>query len=219
MRRWGSWLWLALVVPACVGYQLLVHSAIMDGQPGYVRVTLALLPLLALAYWIARYAQHKVLWTLFLLAACGTIYAIEHAARLGLAAAYGLSHTAIYMFLLWLFGRTLVRGREPLITGFARRVHGTLPQEMEAYTRRITLAWCAFFIAQAATSAALFAWASLDTWSLLVNVLNLPLLVLMFGGEYLYRVIRHRDFPHASIMKGIQMFSEYKPLANSADIR
>ena len=215
MQRWGGWLWTALVLPACVGYQLLVHSTIMEGQPGYVRLVLASLPLLALIYWIARYAQHKILWTLFLLAAGGMIYAIEHATRLGLAAAYGLSHTAIYLSLLWFFGRTLVRGREPLITGFARRVHGTLPPEMEAYTRRVTQAWCAFFIAQAATSAALFTWASLDTWSLFVNVLNLPLLALMFAAEYLYRVTRHRNFPHASIMKGIQMFSEHKPLAKA----
>jgi hypothetical protein len=38
----------------------------------------------------------------------------------------------------------------------------------------------------------------------------------MFGGEYLYRVMRHRDFPHASIMKGVQMFNEHKPLSDSA---
>ncbi len=219
MRRWAGWLWAALVVPGCVGYQLLVHSAIMDGQPGYVRVALAFLPLLALAYWIARYAQHKILWTLFLLTAGAAIYVIEHETQLGLAAAYGIPHTAIYLALLWLFGRTLARGREPLITGFARRVHGSIPPEMEAYARHVTLAWCVFFIAQPLISAVLFTWATLDTWSLFVNVLNLPLVALMFAAEYLYRVTRHRHFPHASIMKGVQMFTEDRSLSNSTEVR
>jgi len=219
MPRGGSWLWAALVVPGCIGYQLLVHSAIMAEQSGYVRVVLAFLPLLALGWWIARYAQHKLPWTLFLLAAGASIYLIEHETRLGLAAAYGIPHIAIYLSLLWLFGRTLARGREPLITGFARRVHGTLPPEMETYTRRLTRAWCVFFLMQAATSAALLTWATLDTWSLFVNVLNLPLVVLMFALEYLYRVTRHREFPHASIMKGIQMFTEHRSLSSSTEVR
>lgn len=219
MRRWGGGLWAALVLPGCVGYQLLVHSAIMDGQSGYVRVALAFLPLFVLGLWIARYARHKRLWMLFLLVAGAAIYVIEHEIRLGLAAAYGIPHTAIYLSLLWIFGRTLARGREPLITGFARRVHGSLPPEMEAYTRRVTLAWCIFFIAQPVISAVLFTWATLDTWSLFVNVLNLPLVVLMFAAEYLYRVTRHRHFPHASIMKGVQMFTDDRSLSDSTEVR
>ena len=55
--------------------------------------------------------------------------------------------------------------------------------------------------------------APLDVWSLFVNVLNVPLLVLMFGVEYGYRLLRHPNFPHASIMKGVQMLSEHKPHA------
>ena len=219
MRRWTGLFWKALLVPACVGYQVLVHSAMMDGQPSYVRLALSLLPLLGLGVWIVRCAQHKVRWTLFLLAAAIAIYVIEHEARLGLAAAYGIPHTAIYLFLLWSFGHTLAQGREPLITGFARKIHGTLPPSMEAYTRRLTRAWCVFFAAQVAISVALFTLAPLDVWSLFVNVLNFPLLMLMFGVEYLYRITRHRNFPHASIMKGVQMFNEHTPLSDSTPIR
>ena len=210
MRRCAGGLWAALVAAGCIGYQLLVHSAIMDGQPGYVRIALACLPLLALGFWVARYARRKGLWTLFLLAAAFAIYAIERETGLGLAAAYGTPHAAVYLSLLWLFGRTLVRGREPLITGFARRVHGGLPPDMAAYTRHVTIAWCVFFIAQPLVSAALLAWATLDAWSLFVNVLTLPLVALMFAAEYLYRVTRYRHFPHASIMKGVQMFTEHR---------
>ncbi|HYH43725.1 MAG TPA: hypothetical protein VD867_17275 [Burkholderiales bacterium] len=214
MQRRAGWLWAALVVPGCVGYQLLVHSAIMDGQPSYVRLALASLPLLGLGVWIARHARRKVLWMVFLLAAAVAVYAIERETHNGLTAAYGVPHAAIYLSLLWMFGRTVMRGREPLITGFARQVHGTLPPEMAAYTRRVTQAWCVFFAAQPLVSAALFMWAPLDMWSLFVNVLNLPLVAFMFAAEYLYRVRRYRDFPHASIMKGVRMFTEHESLSD-----
>jgi hypothetical protein len=39
----------------------------------------------------------------------------------------------------------------------------------------------------------------------------------MFGGEYLYRRIRHRDFPHAALIDGIRAFSEDSARARAAD--
>src|SRR5258707_14776537 len=53
----------------------------------------------------------------------------------------GAPHAAIYAFRLWLFGRTLLPGREALITCAARRCHGSLAPNMEAYTRRLRAAW------------------------------------------------------------------------------
>lgn len=151
---------------------------------------------------------NKTLWFFLLLAAGVAAFLLERDARPGLAAASGIAHAAIYLFLLWFFGHTLLRGKEPLVTRLARQVHGTLPPEMEAYTRRVTFAWCVFFAAQIIASALLLEFASLNTWSLFVSLLNLPLLVLMFAGEYVYRVIFHRDFPHASILQAIQVFAK-----------
>lgn len=128
--------------------------------------------------------------------------------RVALCVLNGVPHAAINLLLIWVFGRTLTGGRESLITGFARRVHGSLPPYIESYTRRVTLAWCVFFAAQVAGSAFLFVAAPLDTWSLFVNVLSLPLIILMFVAEYLYRIARFPDYPHASIWKGIQMFAD-----------
>jgi len=56
----------------------------------------------------------------------------------------------------------------------------------------VTWAWCGFFAANAAVSAALAALAPLEAWSLFANVLATPLFVLMFAGEYAYR---RRRFP------------------------
>jgi uncharacterized membrane protein len=126
--------------------------------------------------------------------------------RIALGVLNGVPHAAINILLMWVFGRTLFEGRESLITGFARRVHGTLPPYIESYTRRVTLAWCAFFAAQVLVSIALLGTTSLETWSLFVNVLSFPMIVFMFAAEYLYRITRFPGYPHASIWKGVQLF-------------
>jgi len=212
-------LWTALFVLACFAWQWLVHSAVADRQSEPIRVALMMLPLLAAACWIAARSRHKLLWTLVLVAGAGTIFLLEHQERWGLAAAYGLPHAAAYIFLLWFFGRTLRSGKEPFVTRLARRVHGTLPPAMATYTRRVTFAWCVFFAAQLAASALLLLFSSLDRWSLVVNVLNFPLVAAMFVAEYAYRVARHRDFPHASFFKSIQAFASDGALSKNAEAR
>lgn len=127
--------------------------------------------------------------------------------RMALSILNGVPHAAINIVLMWVFGRTLVRGDVSLITGFARRVHGALPLYIESYTRRVTFAWCVFFAAQVIVSMILFSATSLETWSLFVNILSFPLIVLMFVAEYLYRIARFPDYPHVSIWKGIQLFA------------
>ncbi len=219
MARRLGWLWTALVVLAWCGYQWLVHSAVMDGQPEPIRIALMLLPLLALAYWIITRSRHKALWSFVLFAAGGAIYLLEYQERWGLAAAYGIPHAAVYLFLLWFFGRTLRPGTEPLVTRLARRVHGTLPPELETYTRTLTATWCVFFVAQVVISALLFMFSSLDRWSLFINLLNFPLVVLMFVSEYAYRVTPHPDFPHASLLKSVQAFEKDAALSKNAGMR
>jgi len=127
---------------------------------------------------------------------------------LGAAAIAGIAHAMAFLTLLWYFGRTLLDGREPLITRLARSVHGSLPPEITAFTRRVTAAWCAFFAFQVLLSALLLTFAPFEIWSLFVNVLELPLLVLMFVGDHLYRAIRFPDYPHASIARILRAFVE-----------
>jgi uncharacterized membrane protein len=133
--------------------------------------------------------------------------------------ALAVPHAAIYVFLLWWFGRTLLPGREPLITGIARRVHGALAPGIEAYTRKVTLAWCGFFAAQIITSGLLLILASPGVWSLFVNVLNLPLVGLMLAGEYWYRVMRYPDHPRASIATALRAIAGQDAAITSAKAR
>ena len=214
-----SGFWKVLVLLGCGGYSLLVHFALSNNDAEPVRLVLLSLPLLALGCWVVIRSSNKPLWLLILLVAGAAAYLLERQDRLGLAAVYGVPHAAAYVFLLWFFGRTLLRGQEPLITRLARQVRGTLPPFMEAYTRRLTLAWCVFFIAQLVMSALLFKFASLDTWAVFINLLNFPLLALMFAGEYFYRVTRYRNYPHASIAQAIRAFAKDFPFSNSAKVR
>jgi uncharacterized membrane protein len=127
---------------------------------------------------------------------------------LGVVAVSGLTHAAANLILLWYFGRTLRAGKEALVTRLARRVHGFLPPEMVAFTRRVTLAWCAFFAAQVALSMLLFAFAPLEIWSMFVNLISLPLIALMFAGEYRYRMVRFPNHPRASIARILRAYAE-----------
>ena len=217
-RRWG-WLWTATILLACVGYQILVHSAVTGAQPEPIRLALTLLPLLVLAGWVVTRSRNKPRWLLVLLVAGTATYLIVGRDGWGLAAAYGIPHAAIYLFLLWLFGRTLLPGKEPLVTRLARRVHGVLQPDLEVYTRRLSVAWCVFFTAQLAISALLFELASPGTWSFFINLMNFPLLALMFAGEYLYRITRHPGFPRASIPTAIEAFLRDTSPPGNAQVR
>jgi uncharacterized membrane protein len=117
------------------------------------------------------------------------------------------SPVMINVFLCVLFGLTLGRGREPLITRFARAEHDVLPPEVERYTRRLTVLWMLFFAAMAAITVALWLAASRTAFSLFVNVINWVLLAIFLIGEYLYRRVRfptheHKP-PHAILRKFI----------------
>ena len=125
----------------------------------------------------------------------------------------GVPHAVAYAVLLWAFARTLSGGQEALITRIARRVHGSLPPLLERYTRRLTAVWCVFFAAQLITSFCLLAFNSVESWSLFVHVLNVPLLGTMFVGDYLYRVWRYRGYPQATIAQAIQAFVRHKPFS------
>jgi len=209
MARAAGIAWKVLIVVGIIAYQVLVHLGVSTGSAADpARITLLVLPMAALGCWILLRSDDRFVWLLIVAAAGGATFMLARGAGLGLAALYGVPHAAAYLFMLWLFGRTLVRGREPLVTRLARHVRGTLPAALEGYTRRLTLAWCIFFAAQLAASALLLRFGSLESWSLFINVLSLPLVALMFAGDYLYRVIRYRDMPHGSITNAVQAYAK-----------
>jgi len=117
----------------------------------------------------------------------------------GLVAASGLPHAVVYAGLLAIFGASLRPGREPLVTALSRQMYGVVPADMAAYTRGVTWAWCAFFAAELIASLVLFLLAPRVAWSFFVNLLNLPLIALMFIGEHTVRPFLLKDAPRHSV--------------------
>ena len=95
-----------------------------------------------------------------------------------------------------------------LITRLALRVHGSLPPAMVRYTRGVTALWAAYFLLMALASCALFVFGSLRAWSILANLVTLPLVALIFVGEYLVRLRLHPRFDHVSLLDGVRAFME-----------
>lgn len=118
-----------------------------------------------------------------------------------------LEHVLFNGALGYLFGRTLTAGREPLCTRFAAMVRGRpLAPEIDAYTRRITVAWTLFFAAVVAVSTALFATASLEAWSTFANYLTLPVAGLMFVLEHACRRIALPGVRASSMLDSIRAY-------------
>jgi uncharacterized membrane protein len=123
----------------------------------------------------------------------------------------------INLALAWLFGRTLRRGREPLIARMIRLIEGparlALPG-VARYARQLTGFWTIFMLAQALVLAVLLGCATpggtLDTlgivppfkisagWAMTyAHGGAYAMIVVAFMGEYLFRRIHLRGLPHS----------------------
>ena len=202
---------------AFLGYQFFIHKIILSGQLTPITATLVFIPFVAAAGWAI--ALELGLRLALLITATMTILGLAWVNMFGLPSAiiFGLPHLVTNLFLMWLFARTLKDGREPLITSIARRVHGSLKADIEIYTRRVTYAWSLFFLLQVVLSVGLYIFASLAAWSMFINILNAPLILLMFVCEYSYRILRYPDHP-SSILSGLQFFSRDKPIAKPTKV-
>lgn len=210
-----------LLVVAFVAYPILLHSFILKNEVELWHLLLVFAPLLGVASWIIFRSVGKIWWPLVILAAAALLYYIvsgDHG-RVGLLAVNGLSHATLNLFLLWLFGRTLLRGRDPLISQIARHINGPLTPEIAVYTRQVTIVWCGYFLLQVLISLLLYIFAPVTAWSFFINVLNLPLLALMFIGEHSYRRLRFPNQHRTSILKAIEVYSKDFAVPKKTDTR
>ena len=198
------------VAAAVIGYAVATHWAVASGHADTLGIALALAPVLAGLVWLCARTRQPLWVKLSALAvALGLAALAARRAALAVSLLFPLPSIFVYGGLLWIFARTLAPGREALVTRLARQVHGTLPDDIAAYTRQVTWAWCVFFTAMGLTSVLLFAFASLPAWSLFVNILGLPLICAMFVAEYIYRVLRYRHFSHAPLIASVWAFHKF----------
>lgn len=215
MSSRGSRIGAIAIALAFLGYQFFIHKVATSGELTPVTAALVLIPFVIAAGW-AIAVELGLRWALFITASM-TVLGVSSAGILGLPPTliFGLPHMVTNLFLMWFFGRTLRNGREPLITSIARRVHGSLTADIEIYTRRITYVWSLFFLLQVVVSAGLYIFAPLKAWSMFINILNAPLIALVFLCEYSYRTLRYREH-RSSIFSGTQFYSRDKPVSKSS---
>lgn len=208
-----------LLVAVFVAYPILLHAFILKEEVEMWQLLFVFAPLLVVAAWIVLRMVGKVWWPLVALVFSVVVYFVVAGGhgRIGLLAVNGFSNATLNLFLLWLFGRTLLRGKEPLISQISRHINGELKPEVAGYTRNVTIAWCCFFALQVIVSLLLYTFATISVWSFFINVLNLPLLILMFVGEKTYRTLRFPNHPKTSILKAIEVYSKDFAAPKKAD--
>lgn len=200
--------WLAVAV-VVIGYAVLAHYTNQSPQVGRLGAWVALAPLALIALLLAWRSSQR--WPLLsLLALCGiALWLAWPALEQHYGMLYWLQHVGMQLILLVVFGRTLIAGREPLCTRFARAVHAplVLSPKHERYTRHVTLAWTVFFAVMALLSSVLFFGAPLATWSFFANFLTLPLAALVFVVEYRLRAWALPEVPPVPLLDGVRAFA------------
>jgi uncharacterized membrane protein len=90
--------------------------------------------------------------------------------------------------MLLLFGATLLRP-PTMVERFARMQEPDLPPERVRYTRRVTEAWCLFFVLNGAIAAYTAVFSSRETWAAYTGFVSYLLMGALFVAE---RFVRRR---------------------------
>jgi uncharacterized membrane protein len=108
------------------------------------------------------------------------------------------------------FGQTLIPGKTPIITQYAIYFRGELDPKAVIYTRRVTKIWVLLFIFLAIEALLLALFASIEIWSLFVNILNYLFIALLFAGEYYIRVHYLDDRGHLTFARFLYKLTQVK---------
>ncbi|MEO7742470.1 MAG: hypothetical protein ABIR98_06015 [Usitatibacter sp.] len=200
---------IAFLVVVSVTFAVLAHAAIVQGVSPTVGALLSLMPASLFAGWAVSRTRHRVAASLVLALVAVALALGWPQLERHFPDVFFLEHVIINLVLAAVFGRTLFGARVPLVTRFARMIHGELPAEVERYARKVTIAWTALFLGIAAASCVLYLGGWLPAWSFLANFLNPLLLGAMFLLEY---VVRHRVLPNwerVGVLGGVRAFSRH----------
>lgn len=170
-----------------LSYSVLAHLAAASAVPGLLNALVAIIPLIGLAFLMAWRSSQRLRLLVLCLAACAALYGFRAWFITHYNWIFLLQHAGIYALLCVAFGRTLQNGQTPMISRFARIVHGELSPVLIRYTRSATWAWTFYFGGIVGLSLLLFWLAPVPVWSAFANLLGIPLLGLMFAGEYAVR--------------------------------
>lgn len=168
-------------------YPILVFFTVDSIAPRY----LALLPaLLFLLRW--RQQRRTGLRAMALLAPACAVFLLAAALANRTAWLLGYPVFVSLLFLLW-FSHSLL-WPPTVAEQLARLQEPDLPPQGVAYTRKVTLAWCLFFLGNGGVAAATVWHGDLRLWTLYNGGISYVLMGLLMGGEWLIRQRVRRTF-------------------------
>jgi len=160
-----------------VAYPVVVYLALGHVGPRWIAL---LLVALALA---RAWATREGFW---LLAAGGALLLAAAGFVGDRWAPLKLYPALVNLVLLALFASSLRRGPS-VVERIARLREPDFPAAAIAYTRRVTQAWCAFFVFNGAMAVATALWASDAAWAFYNGILAYGLMGALMGAEWLVR--------------------------------
>ena len=190
-----------------VAYVVGCHWLMTSAPDSRWSALLVIGPMLALVALFAARRGQRLVAGLAALVLAGLVLQAWQGGGLAPATLYLAQHVAIHASLALLFALTLRPGQEPLVTALARRVHGVLTPAMQAYSRKVTIAWSAYFVLMAAISVGLFLAAPFAAWAVFANLLTPLALLLMFVGEFLLRYRLHPEFERATFTAAMSAYA------------
>lgn len=124
--------------------------------------------------------------------------------------AMGLDGIMIYTgalgALLVVFARSLRKQREPIVSMFARRVHGTLRPDFALYTRWLTIFWSVFFALALAAPVMLLLLGPAGAWRWPLQGGTFGCVVILMIAEAGLRRLVIRNFEHVSLRTTVATF-------------
>lgn len=191
-----------------VAYLLFSQWLMTSAPPSPWNAVGILSPMLGAAALAAWQAGQHVRGAL----AGGAIVGLCTAAVLGIKVPeqwmYLAQHVVIHLMLAMWFASTLREGRQPLISGLAERVHGSLVPTMKVYTANLTRAWVVYFMAMVIGSIGLFLLAPFEVWATFANLVTPAALIAMFVGERLLRYRLHPEFKRSTMIDAVRAYMQ-----------
>ena len=166
-----------LVTLATAGYPLLVYLGFGRWDPIWLALGLAAL------MFLRAFGGRDPFWVA---AGVGVLLLGGATALQGSWLPLKLYPVLVSLVLFVVFALSLVRP-PTVVERIARMAEPDLDAAGVAYTRKVTLAWCGFFVVNGSVSAATSLWGSEQAWVLYNGLLSYLLVALFFGGEWLVR--------------------------------
>ncbi len=218
---------MGLRVLLALAYPLFSHLASLRNDGGWAAVAMADIVLLLLLEPLLK----RRAWALFLVGLC--LAGLWWVSQSRYALLPLLAPPVVFLALVgWLFGRTLVRGRVPLITriveGLYAQAELPMTPALYRYTRQLTAAWAWMLSVLAAINLLLALWAvpggvldqfgyrplvavPYEQWALFANIINYGIVGGFFMGEYLLRKRRFPHRPYRNLAQFVQQMARLGP--------